>query len=60
MMEEVSEIRNKLKEQRESADEGLRNSTWLAMLAPPVVLLNTLRRGLQETTSTHVCELQRA
>jgi hypothetical protein len=41
MMDEVSEIRNRLKEQRDSADEGLRDSTWIAMLVPPVVLLNT-------------------
>jgi hypothetical protein len=59
MMDEVGEIRNRLKRQQDSADEGLRDSTWLAMLVPPV-LLNTLRRGLQETTSTHVCELQLA
>jgi hypothetical protein len=57
MMEEVNEIRNRLKGQQDSADEGLRDSTWLPMLAPPVVLLTTLRRGLQKTTSTHACEL---
>jgi hypothetical protein len=60
MMDEVGEIRNRLKRQQDSADEGLRDSTWLTMLVPPVVLLNTLRRGLQETASTHVCELQLA
>jgi hypothetical protein len=60
MMDEVSEIRNRLKRQQDSADEGLRDSAWLTMVVPPVVLLNTLRRGLQEITSTHVCELQLA
>jgi hypothetical protein len=58
MMEEVSEIRSKLREQRDAADEGLRDSTWLTMLVMSVLLLNTLRRGLQETTSSHVRELQ--
>jgi hypothetical protein len=60
MMEEVSEIRNRLKRQQDSADKGLRDSAWLTMVVPPVVLLNTLRRGLQETTSSHVRELQLA
>jgi hypothetical protein len=60
MMDEVGEIRNRLKRQQDSADEGLRDSTWLTMLVPPVVLLNTLHRGLQETASTHVWELQLA
>jgi hypothetical protein len=60
IIDEVSDIRNKLKRQQDSADKGLRDSAWLTMVVPPVVLLNTLRRGLQETTSTHVCELQLA
>jgi hypothetical protein len=60
MMDEVSDIRNKLKRMQDSADKGLRDSAWLTMVVPHVVLLNILRRDLQETTSTHICELQLA
>jgi hypothetical protein len=42
IMEEVSEIRERLKEQRKSAEAGLRDSTWLLMLVLAVILLNDI------------------
>jgi hypothetical protein len=47
MMHDLSEIRERLKQQRDSAAAGLRNSTWVTMCFLPVGLLNVLRRGLQ-------------
>jgi hypothetical protein len=58
IMNDLTDIRERLIKHQESAAEGLRNSTQLIMLFLPVVMLNVSCRSTRETASPDVCELQ--
>jgi hypothetical protein len=60
MMNDLSEIRERLKEKQDSAAEGLRNSAWLTItiLLLPVVVLIASCRSTRETASLDICVLQ--
>jgi hypothetical protein len=58
IMNDLSDIRERLIKKQDSAAEGLRNSALLTMLLLPFAMLNLSCRSTRETASSDVCELQ--
>jgi hypothetical protein len=58
IMNDLGEIRQRLKDQRDSAAAGLRNSTWLKILVLGVGLLNVSCRDSRQITSSDVGNIQ--